>query len=377
MSRRKIRVLQMIDEASVGGGQMHVLLLSKYLDKTEFDVTIATEPHGYLVDEANKNGIPILPITISNSFRLKTLVGMKRLLRQTDFDILHTHGGTAGFWGRAVATLNRSPRVRIHTYHGLHYLSDAHEGQKTFQLAERLALPFTTKVICVCKSDLQKGMAAKIVTEKKGVVIHNGIEIERFSHQRSRDKVRQTFHVRENEIVFGTVGRLHEQKAQDILLRAFKRVADQHPTVRLWIVGDGELRGTLERLAQELGIGEKVNWLGGRTDIPELLSAMDIFVLSSKWEGQPIALLEAMASAKPVIGTNVDGIPEIVENGKSGLLVEPGQVSPLAFAMEQLILHQQLRDEFATRGKDRISEEFTARRMAERVAHLYHSSLNL
>ncbi len=376
MSRRKIRVLQMIDEASVGGGQMHVLLLSKYLDKTEFDVTIATEPQGYLVDEANKIGVPTLPITISNSFSVKTLVEMKRQFQQTDFDILHTHGGTAGFWGRAAAMLNRLPSVRIHTYHGLHYLSEAYEGRKSFRIADRLALPFTTRVICVCKSDLQKAMAAGIATEKKGVVIYNGIEVETFSHQTKRKELRQTLGVQENEIVVGTVGRLHRQKAQDILLQAFKKVLDQHPNVRLWIVGEGELRSGLERLAHDLGIGERVNWLGGRTDIPELLSAMDVFVLSSLWEGQPIVLLEAMASGKPVVATNVDGIPEIVENGKSGLLVEAGEVGPLALAMEQLILHPQLREEFAARGKDRISEEFTARHMAGRIAQLYRSSLN-
>lgn len=355
---------------------MHVLLLSKYLDKNEFDVTIATEPQGYLVDEAKKNGISILPITISNSFSIKTLMEMRRQLRQTDFDILHTHGGTAGFWGRAAATLNRSPRVRVHTYHGLHYLSEANEGRRTFQLADRFALPFTSKVICVCKSDFQKGMAAKIVTETKGVVIHNGIELEKFSHQAKREDLRKEFGIGKDDIVFGTVGRLHKQKAQDILLRGFKKVADRHPQVQLWIVGEGELRDTLERLAQELGIAGKVIFLGGRTDIPELLSAMDIFVLSSLWEGQPIVLLEAMASAKPVVATNVDGIPEIVENGKTGLLVEPGEVDALAFAMEQLFVHPQVREDFAGRGRDRISEEFTAKHMAERVAQLYRSSLN-
>ena len=373
---RKIRVLQMIDEASVGGGQMHVLLLSKYLDKNEFDVTIATEPHGYLVDEAKKVGIPTLPITISNSFSIKTLLKMKRQLRQNDFDILHTHGGTAGFWGRAAATLNRSPRAKIHTYHGLHYLSEAHEGRRSFQLADRLALPFTTKLICVCESDFKKGLAAKIVTEKKGVVIHNGIELEKFSHQTKREDLRKEFGVGKDEIVFGTVGRLHKQKAQDILLRAFRMVADQRPNVRLWIVGDGELRSGLERLAQELGIVGKVNFLGERTDIPELLSAMDIFVLSSLWEGQPIVLLEAMASSKPVVTTNVDGIPEIVEDGKSGLLVEAGAAESLSLAMERLLVDSQLRKEFAVKGRDRMSAKFTARHMAERVAQLYRSSLN-
>ncbi len=373
---RKIRVLQMIDEASVGGGQMHVLLLSKYLDKKEFNVAIATEPNGYLVDEAKLNSIPVLPISISNAFSLKTLNEVRKQLRETDFDILHTHGGTAGFWGRMAATLNGAPRVRIHTYHGLHYLSNAQEGRKSFRFADRLALPFTSKVVCVCKSDLRKGLEAGIVTEKKGVVIYNGIEVEKFSDQTKKNDIRKSLGVQEGEIVFGTVGRLHKQKAQDILLRAFKKIADQHPNARLWIVGEGELRSYLERLSQELGITGKVSFPGGRTDIPDLLSAMDIFVLSSLWEGQPIVLLEAMASAKPVIATNVDGIPEIVENGKSGLLVKANDVNELAGAMNSLILHPELRVEMSLRGKETISKEFAASHMADRVADLYRDSVD-
>ena len=160
------------------------------------------------------------------------------------------------------------------------------------------------------------------------------------------------------------------------MLKAFKKVADKHSNIRLWIVGEGELRDPLERLAQDLGISAKVNFLGGRTDIPALLAAMDVFVLSSLWEGQPIVLLEAMAAAKPVVATAVDGIPEIVEDGKSGLLVNAGDVESLASAMERLFLDSELRKRFAEKGRDRISAQFTARHMAEHVTQLYRSSLN-
>jgi len=156
MNHRKIRVLEMIDDASIGGGQTHVFLLAKYLDKNHFDVTIATEPNGFLVDQAKIIRIPTVSIEISNKIRLRTLLEMKRLLSQSQFDILHTHGGTAGFWGRISSVLNGSPRVRIHTYHGFHYLNRGTQASQTFRLIDRFALPFTTRVVCVCKSDLEK-----------------------------------------------------------------------------------------------------------------------------------------------------------------------------------------------------------------------------
>ncbi len=375
MSSRRIRVLEMIDEASLGGGQMHVLLLAKHLNKNDFDVTIATEPSGFLVEKAKEIGISTLPITISNSLRWKTLLAIRRLLHQNNFDILHTHGGTAGFWGRVAAVLNGSPRVRIHTYHGLHYLSEAHDAPKTFHLADRIALPFTIKVVCVCQSDLRKGLAANVVTEGKGVVIHNGIETDRFGGNGKRHKLRSALGAKENDIVVGNIGRLHNQKGQSVLLNAFRIVAEHHPDAHLWLIGEGELRDELQRLARELDIEDQVSFLGARTDIPELLSAMDIFVLSSLWEGQPIALLEAMVSGKPVVATNVDGIPEIIENGKSGLLVEPMNGNELASAIRRLIDDPQMMRTLALSGLERITEEFTAHRMAERIAELYRGCL--
>ncbi len=376
MSSRRIRVLEMIDEASLGGGQMHVLLLAKHLNKNEFDVTIATEPSGFLVEKAKEIAISTLPITISNSLRWETLLAVRRLLHQNNFDILHTHGGTAGFWGRVAGVLNGSPRVRIHTYHGLHYLSEAHSAPNTFHLADRFALPFTTKVVCVCQSDLRKGLAANVVTEGKGVVIYNGIETDRFGSNGKRHELRSALGAKEDDIVVGNIGRLHNQKGQSVLLDAFRIVVEHHPDAHLWLIGEGELRDELEKLARELDIEGQVSLLGARTDIPELLSAMDIFVLSSLWEGQPIVLLEAMVSGKPVVATNVDGIPEIIENGKSGLLVEPANVDVLASAIERLIVNSELRKQIAINGKNRITEEFTAQRMAERVAELYRSCLN-
>src|SRR5574337_444662 len=126
MSTKKIRVLEMIDDASIGGGQVHVLILSKYLDRGEFDVSVACKGQGFLVDEARKLGIDVISVSMDNHISLKTFCEVTQIFRRSDFDILHTHGGTAGFWGRIGAFVTRKPIVRIHSYHGMHYLSKNH-----------------------------------------------------------------------------------------------------------------------------------------------------------------------------------------------------------------------------------------------------------
>ena len=374
MSRR-IRVLEMIDEASLGGGQMHVLLLAKHLDKSEFDVTIATEQNGFLVEEAMKIGIQTVAVSMSNDFSLRTVLRAKRLFEGNNYDILHTHGGTAGFWGRAAALLHRSPRIRIHTYHGLHYLGDG-SNVRRFQFADRLMLLFTTKIVCVCKSDASKAVAAKVTTEKKTVVINNGIEVGRFGFREKRESIRSALGVGDGDFVYGNVGRLHKQKGQETLLRAFKEVALRRPKVHLWLVGEGEILGELQSLAKQLEITSQVRFLGARTNVAELLSAIDAFVLPSLWEGQPIALLEAMASETPVIASNVDGIPEIVENRESGLLVTVRNVDSLAAAMNELVAKPGLCKSLARRGRERIVDEFTAQRMALGMADLYKGAVS-
>ncbi len=371
MSIRKIRVLEMIDDAAIGGGQMHVYLLAKYLDTSRFDITVATEPEGFLVDKVKEIGVSVLPVQISNTLQISSLFTTRRLLRGQQFDIIHTHGGTAGFWGRLCAVINGLPAIRIHTYHGFHYLHQANTTSKLFCLIDRYFLPATTQVICVCQSDLEQGIGARVVSKEKGIVIYNGIETEKYGKNVTRNDLRKSFHVGEDDTVFISVGRLHVQKGHKDLIRSFKQVADQYTQSRLLIVGDGELRAELEGLVRSLKLQEKIFFLGNRKDIPELLQAADIFVLSSLWEGQPIVLLEAMASGLPIIATSVNGIPEIITNGRDGLLVDAGSVDGMATAMKRMIADVELRTQCSLNVRARIDKEFSAQHMAQRVGDLY------
>ena len=381
----KLRVLLAIDDASLGGGQMHVLLLAKYLSRDNFDVELATESKGWLVDEIKKLDIVVHQIAISNNLMWQSFDRIHQLLKSQKFDILHTHGGTAGFWIRLVAAgLKKRPTI-IHTYHGLHYLNISQTSIKVikqkfkraiFKQIDRFLLIYTDRIICVCRSDYDKAIAVKVAVTAQTSIIYNGIEIDKFAspqadkaaHNKLQDSARQIFGIDPTEFVFGNVGRLHEQKGHKFLLQAFARVTNR---ARLAIVGDGELRNELVILADELKIRDRVSFLGARSDIHEFLTAIDVFVMPSLWEGQPIALLEALASGKPCIASDVDGIPEIITDGVNGYLVEPRDIDKLASMMNATIEDPDLLERFSNSGVSAISPKFLAHNMAMAIAGIY------
>jgi glycosyltransferase involved in cell wall biosynthesis len=365
----------MIDDATLGGGQMHVFLLAKYLNKSQFEVSIATESQGWLVDAASALNIQIYSLNISNKLTLQSFKNVQTLLTENDFDIIHTHGGTAGFWGRLVGRIFSKSSKIIHTYHGLHYLNNNSIKSKIFRLVDQLLLPITNHIICVCQADYVSGLAAKVVPLNACTIIYNGIEIDKFSHNLYQPEARKIFNIEHDKILFGNVARLHQQKGHKILLQAFAKVAKSYNNTQLLIVGDGELKEELIKLAQELGIKNNVEFLGARSDIYEFLSAIDIFVLPSLWEGQPIALLEALAMGKPCIASNVNGVPEIINHGINGYLVNPNVVDNLYELMTSLILDKQKCEQFSVNGKITVSDMFSAHNMADKTVELYHKFL--
>jgi glycosyltransferase involved in cell wall biosynthesis len=378
----KLRVLLAIDDASLGGGQMHVLLLAKYLSKYSFDVEIATESTGWLVDEAKKLDIVSHQIMISNSFTWQSFTSIYQLLKSHQFDILHTHGGTAGFWMRLVAARLKTQPKLIHTYHGLHYLNFSQASNRAiyqqfkgevFRLIDRFLVPYTDKIICVCRSDYDRAIAVGIAIPERTSIVYNGIETDKFTKyidNKQPDKSNHLFGIAPTEFVFGNVGRLHVQKGHKFLLQAFANVDAR---ARLAIVGDGELRDELIELADELQISDRVSFLGTRADIAEFLSAIDVFVLPSLWEGQPIALLEALAMGKPCIASSVDGIPEIIKNGINGYLVNPTDVNELTKIMNLAIANPELLQKSAASRTAPIDPKFFAQNMAAEIANIYLS----
>jgi glycosyltransferase involved in cell wall biosynthesis len=370
---KPIKTCLMIDRAFLGGGQKNVLALAEGLDRSLFEVTVCSRPDGPLREALQHRGIPHRPIPFRKRFSFRLISDVRALLREGGFDILHTHGGVAGFYGRRAARASRVPVV-IHTFHGIHYLhTHALAPRAAFIALDRRLSRHSDAVICVSDSVRDQSLAYRLVPEDKLTVIRNGIdfdlvlpsESEEFRTQASRlglDSARP---------LIGTVARLDPVKGLPVLLKAAPRIRSQHPAARFVIVGDGPEKAHLVALTQELRAREYVHFLGERADALSWMGRCDVFVLPSLQEALPYVILEAAALAKPVVASEVGGIRELVKNQETGLLVPPGDPAALADAVIRLTEDPDLAQSLGRKLRSSLSEEYSLSRMLQQTQDLY------
>lgn len=368
---RRIRVLQMIDQPFLGGGQRHLLSLARTLDRGRFEVAVCSRGGGPLVEELRSAGIPHFPVRFQKSFSRALIRDIRNVLESHPFDILHTHGGVAGLLGRWAARKNRFPAV-VHTLHGIHYLYYRNPFQKAAYIRlERFFTRFTDAVVFVSDADREKGRKYRLAPNSKIHVIKNGIDFSAFSSQAERSVPLEGLPDPGRGPLLGTVARLHRQKGVEYFIRSAGEILDEIPSARIWIIGDGPLFSSLQNLIEESGLEGRVHLLGGRQNIPAYLSRFDVMVLPSLWEGLPYVLLEAAALAKPVVTTSIDGIMELIEDEKSGLLVPPGDPKELARAAIRMLRDRNLAVRLGERLRDDVVQTYTLEKMVDRIQRLY------
>ncbi len=367
----KMRILELIDDASIGGGQRHVLMLARGLQTAGHEVHVGCYGRGFLVDELQRSHIPVHPIGLGNRLSLSSLTGVVRLLREGRYDILHTHGGTAGFWGRCASMLVPGS-ARVHTYHGLHSIHRAERLRGRLYLwIDRLLARATDHTICVAESDLAAAKSHGLVVDGRASVVRNGIELDRFRNKQQRGTLRASLKLGRRDYVVGSIGRLDVQKGYVYLLEAVPLVLRVAPQALFMLVGDGPLREELEARALSLGISSRVWFAGARDDPERMLAAMDLFVLPSLWEGLPLVILEALAAGKPIVATRTTGTEELVRDGREAVLVPPRDSVALAEAILRLIRSSRLRRELVQNGSRHVRKGFTAERMVGEIIDVY------
>lgn len=370
----KIRILEMIDQPFLGGGQINLLSLVKNLDREKFEVFVCSQGGGPLVDEVEKNDIQHFPVPFSKRIGRKTGHKIRIILKDNKIDILHTHGGIAGFYGRWAAWKCRTP-VIVHTLHGIHYLHYRNFLLKHFFiLLERYYSRMSDAVVFVSEADKEKGRKFNLAPEGKTYTIKNGIDLSAFKEDytvNSKTDKKKEVKLESFQPLVGTVARLHRQKGILYLLRAAKQISQVFPRIKILIIGGGPLRQKLERMARRLGIEECVWFMGERKDAQELTSLFDVFVLPSLWEGLPYVLMEASILGKPIVATDVDGNREIIEDGKTGILIPARDPEKMAEAVIRLLRDKDFASQLGESAKEIIPPKFTLSRMVEEMQSLY------
>ena len=283
------------------------------------------------------------------------LLELATIVRRERPHIVHVNSAKAAALGRVAAWLTRVP-IRIYTVHGWSYTAHTGASSALYLWVERLLRPLTTVTICVAESERRAGLEARTCDEATTVVIHNGVDLTRPTAPGSAaERCRLV-----------TVGRLQAPKDTLTLVRALAELP--RGVCEAVIVGDGPDRTTVENEVRRLGLESVVQLAGERNDVPELLAASDVFVLSSRSEGLPLSILEAMAAGLPVVATNVGGVSELVLDGQTGILVPPGDPRSLAGAIGRLLDDSAFRARLGAAGRLHVEERFDL--VSTRQAHL-------
>ena len=375
---RKIKVLHIHTLPVISGSGINVLLTMDGLDKNKYDVEFACAPKGALIGEVLKKNIIFHPVRhfvqrVSPYNDIMALFELISIIRKNKYDIVHTHNSKAGFIGRLAAKIAGAPVV-IHTVHGFSFHSfEKPLRRKLFIFLERFAAHWADKLIVISNPLKEWGLSLGIGAPHQYITIYSGIEIGDFKINIDVNRKKEEFRIKANELVVGAVAKLWEGKGHRDILLAAKDVIKKVPDVKFMFVGEGYLRKELEKLTDSLGLSKHVIFTGFRTDIPEITSIFDIAVLASYFEGLGRVLLEAMVLGKAVVATRVGGIVDVVDDGETGLLVEPKNHKELAQAIIKLLSDSNLRRKMGGSARKRIDERFNAQTMVNDIQNLYHS----
>ncbi len=379
---RPVRVLHVITRMIVGGAQENTMLSCAIIDRERFPSVLLTGletgVEGSLHEESKARGVtvwlePDLVRRLSPLHDLRVTWKLFRLLRRERFDIVHTHSSKAGIVGRIAAAMAGVPAV-VHTVHGWGF--NPHQSwpiRTLYVVLERFCAPLSAKLVVVGTPNEREGLALGIGRPSQYQLIRSGIEIETYRDvAMTRAEARARLGLPEGAFVFGSVGRLGPQKSPLTLFAAFERVAAARPEAHLVFVGDGPQREELVAAIARAGLESRTHLVGLRRDVPEVLRALDAFVLASRWEGLPRVFPQAMAAGLPIVATRVDGAPDAVTPGETGWLVDVDDVESLAARMTEVASDPERARRMGAAGRARV-EEFSARRMVDQLEVLYAS----
>lgn len=357
-----LRIMQVAYSFAIGGSEMVARDIALGLAKAGWPSGVcALEYDGPLRGELQEQGVTTVVIAKQGREVFGPMVRLWRAFRAFRPDVVHTHHVYELIYAWPGALLCGA-RL-IHTEHEFHSLA----GDRRRLLLRFLSV-FCRKVTAVNEETAAYLREVVKIPARKVVTVVNGIDLDRFSAARN---IRKELKLPTAIPIVGIVARLEAPKNHALLLRTFLRVSGHFPDVRLLVVGDGLLRSRLEELALELKLADQVIFLGARRDIPELLATMDLFVLSSDREGLPVALLEAMAAGLPIVTTAAGGIPSVIEDGVTGLLVSPGDEIGLAEKIEVVLKNLDLRDKLGENGKFFVLKHYSFERVLEQYMDLY------
>lgn len=370
MRKNKIRVLHVAQAA--GGVDRYIRMLLKYLDKEKFENILVCsqdfheEDYRDLVDSFEQ--VEMTRAIGGND--LKAIKGVRALIKKYTPDIVYAHSSKAGAIAR-VADIGLKNHC-VYNPHGWAFNMRCSAKKKTmYTVIEKVAAPFCDKIICISDAEKQSALDKKICKENKLQVIFNGVDIEAYENGVHGVVKRRELNIPEDAFVVGMVGRMSPQKAPDVFIKMAKRVKDAVPNAHFIIVGNGNQEDEIRKYAADNGFADSLHITGWIYNPMSYIELFDVACLLSRWEGFGLALPEYMMAGKSIVASRVDAIPNIIQDGENGLLVEVDDDIGASKAVLRIYQEDGLRDRLVAQGMEDVHNRFNARRVSEEHEKLF------
>jgi glycosyltransferase involved in cell wall biosynthesis len=365
-----INVLELIDGGFLGGGQTHILSIADNIDSNKFNVFIAGSPDGQFKPEVLRRGFNFSGIYLPKVYRGKHLQALDKIVSENDIHIIHSHGGVAGMYARFFK--KRSDKVKVvHTIHGIHYTRTKNVFRKWFsQTIEESLVKFTDKFICVSEEDEIIAEDMTIIDSLKTIVIKNGIDVDKFAGKDADPELKKKFGINEGDVVLGNISRFDFQKNQRALINSFNEIIKTNTKVKLLLIGDGQFLQTCREQVAKLGIQDKVIFTGEQADVEKYYPLIDVFIFPSLWEGLSISLIEAMASGRCILLSDIPANRELLKDGKTGMFFNLSDNDDLAKKINLLLKDKEKRNSLS-KGAAKEALKYDEKVMTEKIMKVY------
>lgn len=382
-----MKICHVITRMIIGGAQENTLFSCQGQVEAGHEVTLitgpTTGPEGTLLDKQKVPGLKVIELPslireLNPMVDWKAHHDLKRIFKEMKFDIVHTHASKAGIVGRTAAWAAKVPGI-IHTVHGPAF----HRYEKPWKNrlyigAEKFAAKRCHKILCVADAMTQQFVDAKIAKPDFFRTIYSGMELGEYLQDSDGADIRQKLDIPMDALVIGKVARLFELKGHEFIIEAAKETCKKFPKVVFVFVGNGLLHDELKAEIEKAGLEKHFRFAGliPPTEVPRYIKAMDIVCHLSLREGLPRAVVQGLASAKPVVGYALDGSPEVILNDKTGFLCPAESIKEVVEAFDQLLSSEDLRKEYGANGRQLVKERFDWRVMCRHLEEEYLAALN-
>ncbi|HUU43598.1 MAG TPA: glycosyltransferase family 4 protein [Planctomycetota bacterium] len=382
---RRVRVAEVI-EATENGTKKHVLQLMRNVDRERFELELVAsdlrDPEGFRrdVDALRAEGFTVHLVAMTRPIHpvddVRSLIRLVRLFHRRHYDVVHCHSSKAGFLGRLAAFLTGCRGI-VYTPHCFSFTAGFGRFVGWFYKSlEFLAGRLTDRLIAVSEHEHQVAVHSGAALPHQVRTVPNGLEDDELRERVPDASLRRELGLPDGAPVVGSIGRLGRQKGYDVFIRAAKLIHDVRPDVHFLLVGKGPYEMMLRRLAETLGLADVFHFTGERGDVLEIFPLIDVFVMSSRWEAMPYALLEAMGAGRAIVVTRVCGLDKVVENGRAGVIIDPEDPGVLRDAVLALLDDDARRAALGREARAIATSRYGLARAIQRIQDIYEEVLH-